>query len=73
MEQLPVNDLDNAKQPKSTFGVMFRGACMGLAELVPGSPLTTLGAASDVPTLVEAPLTAREREFITAKLRQTAT
>lgn len=36
MEQSPVNDLDNAKQPKSTLGVMFRGACMGLAELVPG-------------------------------------
>ena len=29
-------ELDNAKQPKSTLGVMFRGACMGLAELVPG-------------------------------------
>ena len=36
MKQSSVNELDNAKQPKSTLGVMFRGACMGLAELVPG-------------------------------------
>ena len=32
MEQSPVNDLDNAA-PKSTLGVMFRGACRGWLKL----------------------------------------
>ncbi|NCF33415.1 MAG: DUF368 domain-containing protein [Proteobacteria bacterium] len=36
MQNPAENNISDAAQTKTTLGVMFRGGCMGLAELVPG-------------------------------------